>query len=170
MGESGLVPSTHDFGVLSQIPILNSDLAEERERWESIKTAQAEMNAIIAERRTLEALTRNISPLRTGSIKWARKFLSTQNQKEINWTNLGNEVDGRMITVKNDNGSLCKTYKAYQFKPFCKEFSQNFHILKSNNDKPTITDPNFINKIVNSFDPSSRLFSDAVKKELRGLF
>lgn len=62
MGEHGLVPSRLVPGVLPRFPILNSALPEQRKILEIIKTAQAKINAIVAEKRIFYALAWNTSP------------------------------------------------------------------------------------------------------------
>ena len=62
MGESGLVPSLLVFGTIPRFPIISSDLPSQKERIEALIKAHMETNSIVAERRFLAALTRNIPP------------------------------------------------------------------------------------------------------------
>ena len=62
MGESGLVPSLLVFGTIPRFPIISTDFPSQKERMEALSKAQMEMNSIVAERRVLAALTRNIPP------------------------------------------------------------------------------------------------------------
>lgn len=82
MRENGLLPFRIVLDVLSRRPVLNFNLSEQRERLESMKTVQAEMNATVAKRRSYEALIRSIKFLRTILIHWARKLSPIQNQNE----------------------------------------------------------------------------------------
>lgn len=62
INENGLVPSRLVLGMFPRFPILNTDLPTQKDRINVIKAAQAEMNSIVAERRLLTALTRDIPP------------------------------------------------------------------------------------------------------------
>ena len=53
IGENGLVPSRLVFGITPRFPIISSDLPTQKERMDILRSAQMEMNAIIAERRIL---------------------------------------------------------------------------------------------------------------------
>jgi hypothetical protein len=61
-GLNGLVPSMLVFETLPRFPILQSDLPNQRDRLDAIKTAQAERNNIIAEQRIQEAMIRRVTP------------------------------------------------------------------------------------------------------------
>lgn len=56
-------------------PILNSDLPQQKERMEALKTAQAEMSLIIAERRVLEALIEYIPSTADRIFRWEEEVL-----------------------------------------------------------------------------------------------
>lgn len=60
MCEDGFVPSKLVFEILPRFPILSTDLPNQEDRIETIKTVQAEMNSIVVERRVFKSLTKNI--------------------------------------------------------------------------------------------------------------
>lgn len=70
--ERGLVPSRFVLGIIPRFPILNINLSKQGERMDIIKKSQAEMNNIIAEKRVLAALTRNIQP--AADMNWGKKY------------------------------------------------------------------------------------------------
>lgn len=63
MGETFLVHSRLVFGVLFRFSILSTNPLYQKKLMEAIKTAQAEMNSIVAERKVYESLTRNTPPV-----------------------------------------------------------------------------------------------------------
>lgn len=69
---------------------------------EALKTAQAELNSITAERKVLETLMRNISPAADKSYKVREEVLAYQELK-TEWVYKFEflHVEGRMITVQN---------------------------------------------------------------------
>lgn len=83
-GERNIVPSRLFFSVLPRLSILNFNfsLFEHRNRLGSIRTAQAKMNTIAAEKRIFEALPGNVpSFYRPLFYNWAKKILRTRNKK-----------------------------------------------------------------------------------------
>lgn len=60
MGENGLVLSRLVFSTLPQFRILNSESAKQKDRVAAIKTTEAEINTVVAERRHTETFHRNI--------------------------------------------------------------------------------------------------------------
>lgn len=59
-GENGLDQTRLEFRILNRLPILNSELQNRKGRFEALKTAQAEMNTIIADRHIQTALSADI--------------------------------------------------------------------------------------------------------------
>lgn len=168
MGENGLVPSRLVFGMIPRFPIINTDLPTQKERMEALKTAQAEMNSIVAERRVVEALTRNIPPAADRVYKLGEEVLVYSEAKR-EWVGPFEvvHVHGRMITVKNKENSVRKTFNSFQIKPFYHEISSNIHFFKSQNDK--MDHEINVTEVIQSHDPRSAYFKDAIQKEIGGL-
>ena len=91
---------------LLRFPILNSELPNQKERIGMIKSAQAEMNSIVAERKVLSALTRNIPPAADRVFKLGEEVLVYHEQNK-KWEGPYIVVDctGRNITVTNEDKS-----------------------------------------------------------------
>ena len=64
IGENGLVLSRLVIGITPRFPIISSDLPTQKERMDILRSAQTEMNGIIAERRILRSESRHPSCLR----------------------------------------------------------------------------------------------------------
>lgn len=62
IGKNDLVTSYLVFGITTRFPIISTELPKQQERMEALSKAQMEMNSIIAERRGLATLTRDIKP------------------------------------------------------------------------------------------------------------
>lgn len=60
LGENGLMPLRHFFGIILRFPILSSNLPSQNERMDALKAVQGEMNSIVLERRVLEVLAKII--------------------------------------------------------------------------------------------------------------
>lgn len=85
--ERGLVPSRLVFGILSRFFILNTGLPNQIDRMNAIKTAQAEMNSIVAEQRVLTVLTRNILPAADRTYKLGEEELVfNEDKKGMPWS------------------------------------------------------------------------------------
>lgn len=61
-GDHGLAASRLLFGIIPSFPKRNPNVPNRRDRMAMSKEAQAEMSSIIADRRVLAALTRDIAP------------------------------------------------------------------------------------------------------------
>lgn len=55
-------PSRLLFATIPRFPVLSTDLAAQKIRMEGLNFVQAELNLIVAERRVLEILTKNVPP------------------------------------------------------------------------------------------------------------
>lgn len=83
MSEIGLVPTRHICGATPKFPFINTELPNQKNRMEAMKTAQAEMSAIVAERRICTALGHEISSAADRSYKEGWEFLvKSENRKE----------------------------------------------------------------------------------------
>lgn len=103
---------------------------------EAIKTARAEINAIVSQRRISEALERNITPVAERSYTVGKDVLVYSENKKGETrrpTMIG--VDGRRITVKDKNNKLRETFNSFQVRPFYKEFTQIFTCFDLVNEK-----------------------------------
>lgn len=70
MSKSGPASTKLFFGVIPHFAIVTTNLSQQKENMEARKTAQEEINIIIAENRLFEALIRNISPVaKTNDLK-----------------------------------------------------------------------------------------------------
>lgn len=61
MVDNGLVPYRLVLGRATKFPTINTDLPTQKNWMEELKTSQAEMNTIVAEKRNLTALTHDIT-------------------------------------------------------------------------------------------------------------
>lgn len=86
MGENGLVSSQLVFGDLALLPILDSSLPEQKERPAATKTAQADMNSMVAEGRISKALNRKIAHVSNRCFKVARILKFSQKHKKMDQT------------------------------------------------------------------------------------
>lgn len=59
-GEHGLVPTRLLLGVIPISPIISTLLPNQKEKMEALAAPQAETNSVIAERKIMTALTRDI--------------------------------------------------------------------------------------------------------------
>lgn len=80
--ENGLVPSRLVFGTIPRFPIISTDLRNQKERMEILPKSQKEMNSIIAERRILAALTRNVRPASDRVYRLGDEFLVFSEKKK----------------------------------------------------------------------------------------
>ncbi len=168
IGENGLVPSRLVFGIIPRFPILNSDLPEQKERLEMIKTAQAEMNSIVAERRVLAAVTRDVPPATDRTYKLGEDVL-VYSEKEKEWLGpfIVVDVTGRLVTVQSENGQSRQQFSTSQIKPFYQEYN-NLEFFQSNDDSTELFEVH-ITEVIHPGDPREKMFEEAIKKEIDGL-
>lgn len=62
VGENTLVPTRLVLGLAPGFPIIGTEIPTQKERMEVFSNAQVEFSAIIAERKMMATLTRNIPP------------------------------------------------------------------------------------------------------------
>lgn len=62
IGENELVPALFVFGVIPRFPIVSTQIPIQMERMKVLAAAQAEMNAIIVEKKITATLTKYIPP------------------------------------------------------------------------------------------------------------
>ena len=91
-----------------------------------IKSAQAVMNSIVAERKVLSALTRNIPPAADRVYKLGVGVLVYHEQNK-KWEGPYIVVDctGRNITVTNEDKTYRQIFSTYQVKPYYREYYEN---------------------------------------------
>lgn len=65
-----------EFEIISRFPSLRTDLPDQEEHMEAIKSAEAELNSPVAKRHVQEALTKTIAPAADRTYKKDRKFWS----------------------------------------------------------------------------------------------
>ena len=75
INENGLVPSRLVFGIIPRLAIINTDLPTQKDRMNAIKSAQAEMNSIIAECRIMTALKSDMPPAADRTYKLGEEAL-----------------------------------------------------------------------------------------------
>lgn len=97
MGPNGLIPSLLVFGTLPRFPGIEASHPNQRERFQALKTARAEMEAIVAETRIQKALRSKLPPatkylilpgdlvrvFRERSGRWEGPFTVTKVSKKI---------------------------------------------------------------------------------------
>lgn len=76
-------------------------------------------------------------------------------------------VQRGMITVLNEEMSVCKTLNAFQVKPFYEDFQPNINFFRSYNNVADSTKNRI--KAIQAYDPKSQLFRKATRKEIADL-
>lgn len=151
--ENGLIPSRLDFGTLPRFLILNTNLPKQKERLAAVKTALAETNAIVAQRWLPPALQKSVH-LATDRVCKIGEDVLIYFETQDKW--LGPfktvHVDGKTIAGEIWEGSF-KSFNSFQVKPFYKNVSQNFHILRSDNDLSFFILNTFLTEVIVSYDP-----------------
>ena len=170
MGENGLVPSRIVFGIIPRFPILNTELPTQKQRMEIIKSAQAEMNSIVAERRVLAALTRDIPPAADRNYKLGEEVL-VYSEKEKKWIGPYIVVDstGRQVTIRNTEGTKIQMFNAFQIKPYYRTFHDNIYHFKSDNDALQTLYTTLITEVIEPKDARAWKFDKPIQKEIKGL-
>lgn len=131
--------------------------------------AQAEMNASIAERKIATALTKNLLPA-ANSFYRLEKELFVCSGKGNKW--IGSlivvYVIQIMITIQSFEGTIRKTYNAFQIKPFYCSSDFNIQFFRT---KPIKSSPRQIHlkNIIRPSYPRVRNFNEGKMKELGGL-
>jgi len=170
INEKGLVPSRLVFGILPRFPILNSNLPNQKERLEIIKTAQAEMNSIVAERKIMTALSKNVPAAADRTYKLGEEILVyNENLKKWEGPYIVADCTGRNITVSNENGTYRRMFSTHQVKPYFRETFENLFNLKSGDNFNTETYSVMITEVIEPHDPRVWKFDEAKKKEIEGL-
>ena len=170
MGENGLVPSRLVFGIIPRFPILNTDLPNQKDLMELIKKAQAEMNNIIAERRVLAALTRDIPPAADRTYQLGEEVLVWSEEKK-QWTGPFIVVDctGRQVTIKTPDNSMRQMYSTFQIKPYYRDIQENLTFFSSKKNDKYDTYSVHLTEVIEPQDPRAWKFDEAKKKEIEGL-
>lgn len=75
LGDNSLVSLKPVFDIIPRFLIFSSNLPNQKKRVDMLKTGQREMNSIVAEKKHLEALTRNVSSAADRSYNHGDKFL-----------------------------------------------------------------------------------------------
>lgn len=86
INENGLVPTRLVFGVIPRSPIISRGISARKEEMKILTPDQAEMNAIIAERKISIALTRDILPAPNRVYEMGEKVLVYSENEEIGWS------------------------------------------------------------------------------------
>ena len=92
----------------------------------AIKTAQAEMNSIIAERGVLAALTRDIPPAADRTDKIGEEVL-VFSEKDKHWLGpfIVMDCTGRLVTVRTMDRKQRQQFHAFQVKPYHRVYTDN---------------------------------------------
>lgn len=100
-------------------PISYTDLATQKYRMHANKSAQAEMISIVAERRLLTALTRDIPPTADRNNTIAEEVLAySENNKEWLGPIIVVDYTCLMVTAYNRNTELRQTDDTFQVKSY----------------------------------------------------
>lgn len=132
---------------------------------EAIKTVQAELKSIVAERRVLETLTKNIPPATDRTYNFGEEVLVLSGEKK-EWAGpfMVSNVEGQMITLQSKDGSYHQTFNAIEIKLFYREYKQNLHHFTSSEPSEM-----FIYEIIKPYDLRSKTFGASIKKKIEGL-
>lgn len=117
MSENGLVLTRLVYGDVPRFPIINTELPNQKDRLEAIKTAQAEMNAIVAERRIRTALAYEITPPSDRIYKVGEEVhVCSENRIDCIGPLRVESMQGRMVTVQSLGGDRVQTFNYFQLK------------------------------------------------------
>ena len=194
MGPNGLVPSLLVFGALPRFPAIANNLANQRDRMETLQMAKDEMEQIVAEQRLKTALISKLpTSVREEFNVGDNVLVYREKQKPFKWTGPFpiTKVDGKQIYT-NRNGKIAQ-HSRHQVKHYNNEpddkilYSINLALqqlmpnepLNSAQDINNITYTDSIDSINDicitrtlPFDDpenKSSIFDDAKLKELQGL-
>jgi hypothetical protein len=110
-GLNGLAPSMLVPGTIPRFPVLQSDLPNQRDRLDSVKNAQAEINNIIAEQRIQEAMMRKVTPATDYILKPGQPVRVYREEVEAWFGPFSvRDVVGKKLTVSNSNGKLQESH------------------------------------------------------------
>lgn len=169
IGENGLVPTRLVFGVIPRVPIISTELPTQIERMEILPAAQAEMISIVAERKIMTALTRDIPPAADRVYKTGEEILVySENEKKRIGAFIFIDVKGRMITVQSIDKIKRKRFNAFQIKLYYRTINYSINKFKTN----VISPPPFqvyLTEVIEPRDPRAWKFNNAKLKELDGL-
>ena len=183
MGENGLVPSLLVFGIIPRFPVISSQLPAQSERMEVLTMAQREMNTIIAQRRIITALTKNI-PSASDRFYSIDDEVLVYREKEKEWVGPYRVVfiDGKMITMQNPERTYEGTFSSQQIKPYLRDegteekrpdsLSVLYQMLKPFRLSPESGSQEHsvhITEIIKPGDPRESEFDDAKREEIQGL-
>lgn len=171
ISENGLVPSRFVFEISLGFPIIKTELLMQKGRMKDLRTAQDEMNAIVAERQILTTLACEVKPSPDRTKIWTRKFLYTKNRRrnglDISLLIIGLEA---WILFSDEIQEREKTFNAFQVKPYyhsCKEIL-SFKIWMSQSNQSTLF-TTMLTEINQPNDPETKKFDEAIRKEIAGL-
>ena len=177
IGENGLVPSRLVFGIVPRFPIISTDLPTQKERMDILRSAQMEINAIIAERRILRALNRDIPPASDRVYRLGDEVLVyTEKDKQWKGPYIVIHTHGRQITISDRDGTYRQTFSAFHIKPYYRPDADTSEILfqqlkpfKSGNAPAPPPCDILLTEVVSPKDPRASQFADAKRKEIQGL-
>ena len=117
-GDNGLVPSLVAFGIVPRFPIISSDIPTQKERMLAPSRAQMEMNAVVAQRRILAALTRSI-PAATDLVLEIGQEILVYQERSKEWIGPATitGIREKIVDVKSNDGQWHKTMNMQQVKP-----------------------------------------------------
>lgn len=129
VGENELVSSKLVFETNLRFFILSTNLPTQKQQMEAIRTTQTKMSTTVAQRKSFEALTRNI-PFESNHSYEVEEEALVWSELKKKWIGLlvviG--VEGRMVNVENKYSMPIKTFNSFQAKSFCEALIQNFHV------------------------------------------
>ena len=184
-GDNGLVPSLVVFGIILRFPIISSDIPAQKEWTLALSKAQMEMNAVVAERRILAALTRSI-PTATDFVFELGQEVLVYQERSKEWIGPATitGIRDKIVDVKSNDGQWHKTMNMQQVKPYVQESSEPTEMLSRdefltailepfksvNRPKPSIFDVELTEVIKPGYLRSNdERFRAAKREELEGL-
>ena len=124
-GDKGLVPSLVVFGIILRSPIISSDIPAQKERMLALSKAQMEINAVVAERRILAALTRIIRTAIDFVFEIGQEVLVYERRRK-EWHGPGTipGIRNKIGDVKSNDGQWHKTINMQHVMPYVRESSE----------------------------------------------
>lgn len=111
----------------------DTDNTTQKVRMEILVVAQAEMNAIIAERKIITLLTRNIFRETKGVCKLGEEVLDfSEKEKKQIVPMISVAVTGRIITILSLEGTKIQTFKAFKTKSYYRTVNLNLNCFQTN--------------------------------------
>ena len=132
------------------------------------------MNSIVAERRVLAALTRDIPPAADRTYKFGEEVL-VYSEREKKWLGPYIVVDctGRQVTISSADGTRRQMFNAFQIKPYHRPFKekviQNLYCFQSGEDAMKALYTTLITEVIEPNDPRAWKFDKPIQKEIEGL-